>query len=202
MPDSLSVEDEIVAALRRIIRAVDLHSRQLMQSVGLTWPQLAALRFADRLGVCSISALARAMRLGPATLTGIVQRLVRTGLLERKPHDTDGRSVTVAVTAAGRDLLGRAPSLLQDRFRQNLQELKDWERYQTLASLQRIAEMMDVESLHASPILASGPLDAGSSAASQETLEEKDTAHRAPRNSSGRGKKQTGQETERTEALL
>lgn len=160
MGPQLSIEDEIVAALRRIIRAVDMHSRHLVDSVGLTWPQLATLRAAERLSPCTISVLARAVHLGQATLTGIVQRLQRAGYLERTPHETDRRSVNVAITPAGRTVLQNAPSLLQDRFHRELGKLKDWERSQTLASLQRIAEMMEVETLDASPILVAGPVDA------------------------------------------
>ena len=160
MTDSPTIEDAIVAALRRIIRAVDLHSRRLVHAVGLTWPQLATLRAADRLGHCSIGALARAVHLGQPTLTGIVQRLERAGYLQRSPHAQDGRSVTITITPAGRTLLERAPSLLQDRFHAELAKLKDWERFQTLASLQRIAEMMDADTLDASHFLSAEPLPA------------------------------------------
>jgi DNA-binding MarR family transcriptional regulator len=159
MPSSLSIEHEIVAALRRIIRAVDLHSRHLVHEVGLTWPQLATLRAAERLGACSIGALARAVHLGQPTITGIVQRLERAGYVQRSPHAQDGRSVNITITPTGRNLLKDAPSLLQDRFHTELAKLKDWERFQTLASLQRIAEMMDVETLEASPMLIAGPVD-------------------------------------------
>ncbi len=166
----LTVEDEIVAALRRIIRAVDLHSRHLVHEVGLTWPQLATLRAAERLGDCSIGALARALHLGQPTLTGIVQRLERAGHVERSRHRQDGRSVNITITPAGRDLLERAPSLLQDRFHTELAKLKDWERFQTLASLQRIAEMMDVEMLDASPLLVAGPVDPRTAGTQAETI--------------------------------
>ena len=37
----LSLEDQVLVALRRITRAIDLHSRELMQEIGLTAPQLA-----------------------------------------------------------------------------------------------------------------------------------------------------------------
>lgn len=160
MINPLTVEDEIVAALRRIIRAVDLHSRDLVESVGLTWPQLATMRAADRLGECSIGVLARAVHLSQPTLTGIIQRLEKANYVTRSPDQQDGRSVRITITDAGRELLRKAPSLLQDRFHAELAKLKDWERSQTLASLQRIAEMMDAESLEASPILIAGPVDA------------------------------------------
>ena len=170
MTSSLTVEDEIVVALRRIIRAVDLHSRRLVHEVGLTWPQLATLRAAERLGECTISALARAVHLGQPTLTGIVQRLERAGYVARCRNEQDGRSVKVTITSTGQALLADAPSLLQDRFRNELAGLKDWERFQTLASLQRIAEMMDAETLDASPILVAGPIDPQSAGTQAETI--------------------------------
>jgi DNA-binding MarR family transcriptional regulator len=170
MPSPLTVEDEIVAALRRIIRAVDLHSRHLVQEVGLTWPQLATLRAADRLGECSIKALARAVYLGQPTLTGIAQRLERAGYIKRSPHEQDGRSASISLTPSGRCVLKNSPSLLQEQFRAELEKLKDWERSQTLASLQRIAKMMDVAELEASPILATGPVDPVSAGTQAEAI--------------------------------
>ena len=170
MVNRLTIEDEIVAALRRIIRAVDIHSRHLAHEVGLTWPQLATLRAAERLGECCIGALARAIHLGQPTLTGIIQRLERAGYVKRSPHEQDGRSVQITITPTGRGLLTRAPSLLQDRFHEELAKLKGWERLQTLASLQRIAEMMDVEALDASPILVAGPMDPRTAGTQAETM--------------------------------
>jgi DNA-binding MarR family transcriptional regulator len=170
MAGELTVEHEIVAALRRIIRAVDLHSRHLVHEVGLTWPQLATLRAAERLGDCSIGSLARAIHLGQPTLTGIVQRLERAGYVERAPHEQDGRSVKISITPRGQNLLKNAPSLLQDHFHTELSKLKAWERFQTLASLQRIAEMMDVQALDASPILVAGPVDPRTAGTQAETI--------------------------------
>ena len=42
-----------------------------------------------------------------ATVTGIVDRLVRDGLVERKRHVSDRRVVLVCLTPAGRDLMRR-----------------------------------------------------------------------------------------------
>ena len=44
MPHTLSLEDQVIVALRRISRAIDLHSHFLVQRYGMTAPQLAALR--------------------------------------------------------------------------------------------------------------------------------------------------------------
>ncbi len=159
------MENQIVAAIRRIMRAVDLHSRRLAEEHGLTGPQLATLQAAANLGESSTGTLARAVHLSGPTVTGILDRLTKRGLVDRTRNGHDRRSVTVRLTRDGEDVLAAAPSLLQDRFRQELMRLEDWEQTTILATLQRIAAMMDAESLDASPLLVPGPLDAATQAA-------------------------------------
>jgi DNA-binding MarR family transcriptional regulator len=154
----LTQEDQILAALRRIMRAVDLHSRHLLDAHGMTGPQLAVLQAAERLQQGSATALARTVHLSGATVSGILDRLERGGLVRRERDDCDRRSVAIVVTDAGRSMLEKAPSLLQDQFRIKLESLEDWERTQVLATLERIASMMSVSDLDASPILVAGPV--------------------------------------------
>lgn len=169
----LDIEDLIVAALRRLMRAVDLHSHRLVDEFGLTGPQLATLRQVGRRGPLSSSALAQSVHLSNATITGIVSRLERRGLVARARTDSDRRIVQVTITDAGRALLDTAPSLLQDRFRKELTSLASWEQTMMLANLQRIASMMDAELLDAAPHLMTGgspvPEEAGPGDTGPET---------------------------------
>ncbi len=160
MGTPLSMENQIVAAIRRIMRAVDLHSRRLAEEHGLTGPQLATLQAVANLGESSTGILARAVHLSGPTVTGILDRLTKRGLVVRTRSGQDRRSVTVRLTSDGEEVLAAAPSLLQDRFRQELIGLEEWEQTTILATLQRIAAMMDAESLDASPLLVPGSLDA------------------------------------------
>lgn len=155
----------IIEALRRILRAVDLHSRKLFQEHGLTAPQLAALREIHRVGPLSAGEVARRIHLSPGTVTGILTRLEERGLVCRARSAADQRRTEIRLTASGIGVLQKSPSLLQDRFRQSLAELEDWEQHLLLAALQRIASMMDARDLDASPHLtighvASSPNDA------------------------------------------
>lgn len=154
----LSHEDQIVAAIRQIIRAVDLHSRHLVNGHGLTGPQLAVLQEVRRIGPTSPKLLAAAVHLSQATVTGIVQRLERGSLVVRQPCPDDRRSVLITITPHGLSLLETSPSLLQDQFRESLASLESWERSQILATLQRIAALMDVADLDASPHLTPGDI--------------------------------------------
>lgn len=160
MSDTLSLEDQVIAALRRISRAIDLHSRVLVQHYGLTAPQLATLRAVAGRQPVTPSRLAKAIHLSLATVTGILDRLARRGLVARSRDGHDRRSVVVQLTGAGAQLIESAPSLLQERFRGELRKLQEWERTQLLASLQRIAAMMDAEEIEAVPVLSTGVVTA------------------------------------------
>ena len=138
------VEDGIAAAIRHIVRAVDLHSRWLVEEHGLTGPQIATLRAAYRLERSSTGELARAVQLSHPTITGILDRLERKGLIVRRRGERDRRSVFVTVTPEGTHALGGVPSVLHARFRQELGKLPVWEQTMILATLQRVAGMMNV----------------------------------------------------------
>jgi DNA-binding MarR family transcriptional regulator len=156
MSDPLGLEDQVIAALRRITRAIDLRSRLLLQKHGLTVPQLSVLRAMQRLQPVNVGTLAKEIHLGPATVTGILDRLERRGLVTRARGDRDRRSVIVRLTDDAVKLVQEAPSLLQERFREELAKLQEWEQTMMLATLQRIASMMDAEQIQAVPVLGSG----------------------------------------------
>jgi DNA-binding MarR family transcriptional regulator len=160
---SKEIEDQIVASIRRIIRAIDLQSRRLQEQCALTGPQLATLREAEKLGDVTISALARAVHLSQPTVSGILSRLEKRGLIVRKRSSDDRRSVVIEVTADGRRMIETAPPLLQEQFRTELERLADWEHHWLLSALERIASMMDAEEIDAAPILEIGPVADSSS---------------------------------------
>lgn len=151
-----------MAALRRIMRAVDLHSRRLLEDHGLTGPQLVALRELERTDALTPAAIADRVHLSRGTVTGILARLERRGLVARAPSEVDGRSVRISLTDAGRGVLAQAPSLLQERFRRELSTLEDWEQLQLLSTLQRIASMMHAADLDAAPHLVTRSEDLSS----------------------------------------
>jgi DNA-binding MarR family transcriptional regulator len=157
--ENLEIEFQIVESIRRIIRAVDQHSRQLLDTSGLTAPQIAALDASRRHGPLTIGSLAKSLRLSHPTVTGIVGRLEKRGYLVRERGTEDRRTILVRITDLGADVLERAPRLLQDRFRREIVALEPWERHQILSTLQRIAGMMDAEELGAVPHLVSGVTD-------------------------------------------
>jgi DNA-binding MarR family transcriptional regulator len=150
--------DEILVALRRITRAIDLHSKRLQKETGLTTSQLLVMDIISKLGSPSPSTIAREMVLSQATVTSLLDRLAKNQLVVRVKSDLDKRSVTVDLTERGQELVSQAPELLQAGFLNEFRKLPDWQRHSLIASLQQIAYMMDAEQLDASPILDTGEL--------------------------------------------
>lgn len=151
-----SLEDRVLRSLRRIVRAIDLHSRQLESQFGLTGPQLVCLRVVAQEGPLQPSELARRVDLSQGTVTGIVDRLVRRQYLSRRRDTKDRRRVTLSVLPAGRDLLVDAPSPLQTRFAERLAALPDPNQQVIATMLEQIVRMMDAEDLDAAPVLTAG----------------------------------------------
>jgi DNA-binding MarR family transcriptional regulator len=150
------IAEDVLVALRRIIRATDLHSRSLLRRFGLTGPQLVVLRQLGSGATRSGSELARAISLSLATTIGIVARLEARGLVGRERSTSDRRQKLISATEEGLRLLEAAPPPLQETFTTQLAALEEWEQTQMLAALQRIVAMMEATDLEASPILATG----------------------------------------------
>lgn len=143
----------ILRALRRIIRAVDIHSRELNQNYQITAPQMLCLYSLVRRGPMMLSALAKHVHLSVSTINGIVDRLEAKGRVQRHRDDKDRRKVYIEVTATGRAVAQTAPSLLQERFSRALRALQELEQATIALSLERVVELMEAEHLDTSPNL-------------------------------------------------
>ncbi len=152
-----TVERSLVA-LRRITRAIDLHSRQLLNLFALTGPQVVVLREIGRFDQIRIGDLASRVSLSNATTTGIVDRLERAGFVSRIRSLRDRRQVLLTLTESGNRLLEAAPPLLQDRFVQEMRNLPPDEQWRIVQVLDRVSQMMGAANLDVAPYLANNLL--------------------------------------------
>ena len=149
---------QVLTTLRRIIRGIDLHSRALARDYGLTGPQLILLEELSRSKEVSVGDLAKSVNLSHATVTDVLVRLEKRDLIQRTRSNSDKRKVIVQITESGLRILKKAPPLLQARVVAGFEKLEEWEQTLLLSSLQRLALMMEVKELEASPMLVSGPI--------------------------------------------
>ncbi|MBQ0754604.1 MAG: MarR family transcriptional regulator [Gammaproteobacteria bacterium] len=155
----MAKHDEVLIALRKIIRATDLYSRRLSKDVGLTAPQLLIMQAIKARGEMTMGDIAAEVSLSQATVTTILDRLEKRELLMRQRGDKDKRRVYASLTESGAALLVRAPTPLQEEFMEQFEGLHEWEQSLILSSLQRVATMMDAQDLDASPVLDVGAID-------------------------------------------
>lgn len=150
-----SVGDEILRALRRILRRVTLHSRQIHRETKLTLPQVLTLRALGEMqsGRTTQVGLSRALGLSQPTITGIVDRLERSGLVKRERSTSDRRKVEVSLTDAGRARLESLPTPMQEQFIARMMELSIEERAALLQSLNRVVTLMEADTIDAAPML-------------------------------------------------
>ncbi|TXS95480.1 MarR family transcriptional regulator [Parahaliea maris] len=151
--------EEVLVALRRVIRATDLHSKHLAKTTGLTAPQILLLQTIRDKGEVTIGELAADVSLSQATVTSILDRLEKRGLIYRERSKTDKRKVHAYLTDEAMEVLKSAPLPLQAQFTRQFGDLQEWEQTMIISSLQRIAQMMDAQHIDASPVLDIGMLD-------------------------------------------
>ncbi len=151
--------EEVLIAMRRVIRATDLHSRHLAKTTGLTAPQILLLQTIRDKGEITIGELASEMSLSQATVTSILDRLEKRELVYRERSKEDKRKVHAYLTDHASETLKDAPIPLQDQFTRQFGDLQEWEQTMIISSLQRLAHMMDAQHIDASPVLDVGLLD-------------------------------------------
>ncbi|MBW2941112.1 MarR family winged helix-turn-helix transcriptional regulator [Zhongshania aquimaris] len=151
--------DEVLISLRRVTRAIDLHSKHLMKTAGLTAPQMLILQTLRDQGDAIISDVANHINLSQATVTSILDRLEKRGLVMRERSQQDKRKVYACLTDTGSELIRNAPMPLQDYFIRQFSDLQDWEQTHIISALQRVAHMMDAQHIDAAPLLDVGAID-------------------------------------------
>lgn len=156
--DSNTRMDDSLIALRRILRATELYARDLAHAVGLTPAQLRVLQIVDERDSVTPKALSTQMGVSQATVSALVDKLVAQGLVERVPSNQDRRQINVTVTVDGRARMERAPDALQQRYARAFLGLAEWEQAQLVATLERVADMLDAQGLDASPVLTTGEI--------------------------------------------
>jgi len=149
----MQTHDQVLIAIRRIIRAIDLYSRHLAQCSGLTGPQLLVMRTIAQSDQPTSGEVARGVSLSQATVTTILDRLARRGYVQRRKGDADKRTVLLSLTAEGHAALADAPTSIQESFIEQFNRLQDWEQHLIVSSLERVAHMMSAQDLDAAPML-------------------------------------------------
>jgi DNA-binding MarR family transcriptional regulator len=106
----------VLDAIRHVVRMLREASRQSERAVGVSAAQLFVLHRLAGTRTLSVNELAARTLTHQSSVSVVVKKLARRGLVTRVRASEDARRVEVALTPAGRALLERAPAAAQDRI--------------------------------------------------------------------------------------
>jgi DNA-binding MarR family transcriptional regulator len=107
-----------MSALREVMRAFNVATKQLERRFGLSGSQLEALEVLDRNPGLSPSDLACRSSIDQSTASVVVKRLADAGYVERRQEDGDRRRTNLTLTPEGRDILHKASPSVPTRLRE------------------------------------------------------------------------------------
>ncbi|WP_372753113.1 MarR family winged helix-turn-helix transcriptional regulator [Labilibaculum sp.] len=145
----------IIIKIRRIVRSINLESKKIQKNYGVSIPQVLCLEYLKNSP--NYQATQKSIRdhlnLNSSTVTGIIGRLEKKGLLARLPKSGDRRVTTITLTSIGDDVLRATPDLLQQRLAIKLKRIPVEKLKIIGESLDLLVEMLEIEGLDASPLL-------------------------------------------------
>ena len=148
-----SPEARILRALRRILRQVELSSKELEGSHGVTAPQLLSLLVICEQGSTTQAELSRHILLSASTLVGVLDRLESKGLILRQRDTVDRRRIHLVPTGKGRQVAATAPLPMHERLVRGLPALEPLRRSSLAEHLEELVDLLGAgnvdDALHA-----------------------------------------------------
>lgn len=132
--------------LDEIIRFVVRHIAGVRD---LSFTATATLGMLDAAGPTRITDLAEREAITQPSMTGLVSRLERQGLVERRNDPSDGRIVLVSITEAGRDVLRRRRAARVAFLSQLIASLDPADQRMIAAAAPAMRQLIDPDSVPA-----------------------------------------------------
>ena len=152
---------DLLRKLRKILRSINLESKRIEKSFGISIPQLLTLEF-----LCSFedysstaSKIKDHLNLNASTVSGIIHRLEQKGLVIRRSIASDKRSSQVVLTAKGLNLLNDTPKTMQERLTSRLDKLAPQQLSELERNVDLLVELMEIEDLESGSILATQEIE-------------------------------------------
>lgn len=130
MHEQLKLDNQLCFRLYTASRLVTQAYRPLLEPLGLTYPQYIVLLVLWERDNLLVSDIAHRLMLDTNTVTPLLQRMERDGLLVRTRGIVDGRQTLVSLTAKGKHLEKKAkeiPSCLIDNLHCNESNIEQFQ---------------------------------------------------------------------------
>lgn len=110
--DGMSAVTSVMRAHQLMLSSVEA----VLKPHGLSFARFELLRLLafTRNGQMPMSSVVSRLQVHPASVTSVVDRLVRDGYVIREPHPDDGRATLLTLTKAGHDITEEATQALNE----------------------------------------------------------------------------------------
>jgi len=122
-PEIKSDVDEVIEAIVYLYTESRRLTKEMARRADLTGPQLTVVKLLEQIGDLSLSELSERIRAQNSTVTGIIDRMVREGLVVRDRSKEDRRVVFIRLTTKGKKLAEEIPIEPMEIFRGALETL-------------------------------------------------------------------------------
>ncbi len=133
----------ILSSLRKITHSVAIYSKKLKKIYGITGPQLLCLYAIEENGPTTLTEISKLISLSSSTILGIVDRLEKKDLVERRRDSKDRRKVFITTTSKGSEFALNAPMLLEDKVAEGILKKDEKDQAAIAWSLEQIVTLMD-----------------------------------------------------------
>ena len=141
IPSEIKPEvDSILEAIVYLYTESRRVTKEVARSAELTGPQLTVLKVLEGLGDLSLSELSERIRAQNSTVTGIIDRMEREGLVVRARSTEDRRVVNIQLTEKGARIAREISVEPMEIFRSALESLSANEMRDLLRILTKIAQ--------------------------------------------------------------
>jgi len=146
---------DILINIRRIVRSINLESKRIQRDFNISIPQLLCLNYLNKCEEYQSTHrdLTKFLHLNSSTVTGIINRLEKKGLIARLPKKGDKRVTYISLTSNGYEVLEKTPDLLHEKLSRKLSELSNVELEIMEDSLKLLISVLDIKDVEASPLI-------------------------------------------------
>ncbi len=137
-PTGTNTALKLWVVLARAFDAVDRHSRASIARFGLGTTEFGVLEVLYHKGELPVCEVQRRILVQSSTTTYVVDKLVKRGLVRRRASGRDRRVILLALTAAGRRLIGRIFPPHADAMRRAVRALAPRDQAQAVRLLRAL----------------------------------------------------------------
>jgi DNA-binding MarR family transcriptional regulator len=139
-PELKSDVDQVVETILYLYTESRRITKELARRADLTGPQLTVVKILEQIGDLSLSELSERIRAQNSTVTGIIDRMEREGLVMRERSREDRRVVYIKLSPKGKKLAEEIPVEPMVVFKGALESLSGQEMKDLMRILTKIAK--------------------------------------------------------------